>query len=107
MIHILDQRFNYDDSLLENTDFLDKILNGDLEYEIKLIDYGLAREIAMSDYQSELSLKENTKYRAPEIKCESDLEQLKVPKDTKCDLWSLTKIVYELFFCFLNDLEVD
>jgi len=38
---------------------------------------------------------------------DSDLEEWKVPKDTKCDLWSLMKIVFELFFHLLEEGEID
>ncbi len=64
-----------------------------------MIDFGLARSISLTDIQSELSDRGNQSYRAPEFRgMQRGLhDEYLVPKNTKCDVWSIIQILFDLF----------
>lgn len=91
-----DITFNKDDDQL----FVDHLIEGKYEYEVILIDFGLARTIRDKiDIQSEeISNKGNAYYRAPEFRdMDKRDDKCSVPWDTKCDVWSIIQINYEVF----------
>lgn len=91
MIHIKDSNFAYEKAVhLQDSTFIEKIYKDEIDYEIILIDVGLAWQICLAGESKVISNKGNNQYRAPEFRFHlDDQADYYVPTHTKCDVWSL------------------
>lgn len=62
MINVKTEGFEYNKKEHKNKAFFKQIVNGELEYEIVLIDYGLVWAISKDEISKEISKKGCTKY---------------------------------------------
>ena len=75
MIHIEDANFKYEKNMVDDPEFLKKVIRNQISFSIKLIDLGLARTISSdASWKSKLSKTGNADYTAPEIKKEDEYD---------------------------------